>query len=192
LDFAYEPAPLTVLPIWKVRVAGDGRLSLAGPALFSGALVAATGGWRYHPRLGDWHATADRVVLADGQLTPLGRLDALVKVLGELVDPAAIEAELLALGREVVPAGAVAVAAVPDERAGHRLVPVVEAGVPPDVIAAVLAAYHRQAPGFRRLQAAVRVAQLPRSPLGKLRRAELAELAAVVPNRSQGERSDCG
>jgi O-succinylbenzoic acid--CoA ligase len=184
LEHPYQSAPLAVLPIWRTRVARDGRLSIAGPALFSGALVAAAGGWRYHPRSGDWHATADRVALADGQLTPLGRLDSLVKVLGELVDPATIEAELLALGRGAVPAGAVAVAAVPDERAGHRLVPVVEAGVSPDVIAEVLAAYHRQAPGFRRLQAVVRVAGLPRSPLGKLRRAELADLAGPATDAS--------
>ena len=174
LEQPYQPAPLAVLPIWQTQVASNGQLSLAGPALFTGTLVAADGGWHYQPRVGEWHATADRVALADGQLTPLGRLDAVVKVLGELVDPAAIEAELLALAQGALRVGTVAVAAVADERAGHRLVPVFEASVPSDVIEAVLAAYHRQAPGFRRLQAAVRVAELPRSPLGKLRRAELA------------------
>ncbi|MEO0017942.1 MAG: hypothetical protein RLZZ522_1225 [Verrucomicrobiota bacterium] len=175
----YQPAPLTVLPIWQTAVAPEGHLRLAGPALFSGSLIADTGRWRYQPRLGDWHETADRVALADGQLTPLGRLDAVVKVLGELVDPAAIEAELLALAQGALSVGTFAIAAVADARAGHRLVPVCEAAVPPGVIADALAAYHRQAPGFRRLAAPVRVAALPRSALGKILRRELAAVASA-------------
>jgi O-succinylbenzoic acid--CoA ligase len=180
LDQPFEPAPLAVLPIWRTRVVPDGQLRIAGPALFTGSLVAAYGGWRYQPREGEWHATTDRIALSDGKLTPLGRLDAVVKVLGELVDPAAIEAELLALAEGALRVGAVAVAAVADERVGHRLVPVFEATVAADLIEGVLAAYHRQAPGFRRLQAAVRVAGLPRSPLGKLRRAELAAVVVAL------------
>lgn len=170
----YQPAPLTVLPIWRTEVAPDGHLRLAGPALFSGTLMPDAGKWRYQPRPGDWHDTADRVALADEHLTPLGRLDAVVKVLGELVDPAAIEAELLVLANGALRIGTFAIAAVTDARAGHRLVPVFEATVAAGVIAEVLAAYHRQAPGFRRLQAPVRVAALPRSPLGKILRPELA------------------
>jgi acyl-coenzyme A synthetase/AMP-(fatty) acid ligase len=65
--------------------------------------------------------------------------------------------------------------ALPDPRAEHRLVPVFEENVPPEVMAAAMAAYQQQAPGFRRLQEPVRVPALPRSPLGKIRRRELAE-----------------
>lgn len=176
----YRCAPLTVLPIWQTEVAPDGQLRIAGPALFHGSLVADAGGWRYHPRVGDWHDCADRVALANGRLTPLGRLDAVVKVLGELVDPAAIEAELLTLALGTLQEGTFAVAAVPDVRAGHRLVPVFEATVASHAMAAALAAYHRQAPGFRRLETAVRVTALPRSPLGKIRRAELAAMVAQL------------
>lgn len=176
----YQPAPLAVLPIWQTEVAPDGQLRIAGPALFQGELVAANGRWRYQPRGGGWYACADRVTLAGGQLTPLGRLDAVVKVLGELVDPATIEAELLALAQGALGVGTFAIAALADERAGHRLVPVFEASTPPDVIAEVLTTYQRQAPGFRRLQAWVRVASLPRSPLGKIRRKELTAMVAAL------------
>jgi O-succinylbenzoic acid--CoA ligase len=174
LDSPYQPAPLSVLPIWSTRVSSEGQLSIAGPALFSGRLLREGAGWTLHPRAGEWHLTADRVDLTANQLTPRGRMDALVKVLGELVDPLAIESELLLLAKGALVPGSVAIIAVPDERAGHRLVPVFEAAVAPALRAAVLASYHRQAPGFRRLQAPLVVAALPRSPLGKLRRAELA------------------
>lgn len=175
LDSSYQPAPLPVLPIWQTRVSSEGRLSIAGPALFSGRLVRADDDWRFVPRTGEWHLTTDRVDLTEGGLTPRGRMDALVKVLGELVDPVAIEEELLALAAGALAPGGFAVVAVPDARAGHRLVPVFEAAVAPEVMAAVLGIYQNQAPGFRRLQPPLRVAALPRSPLGKLRRAELAE-----------------
>ena len=174
LDASYQPAPLPVLPIWQSRVSDAGQLSIAGPALFSGRLRHTGQSWLFVPRTDAWHLTADRVELANHHLTPRGRLDALVKVLGELVDPAAIECELLGLSNGALAAGTLAVAALPAPRAGHRLVPVFEATVDPALAAAVLAAYQCQAPGFRRLQPPQVIAALPRSPLGKLRRAELA------------------
>ena len=176
LDSSYHPAALPILPIWKTRVSGEGQLSIAGSALFAGTLLRASNGWEFLPRADEWHLTSDRVDLANNQLTPRGRIDAMVKVLGELVDPAAIEGELLALSNATLTPGTFAIVALPDERAGHRLVPVFEAGVDPAAAAAALAAYQNHAPGFRRLHAALVVASLPRSPLGKLRRAELAGL----------------
>ncbi|MCF7731420.1 MAG: AMP-binding protein [Akkermansiaceae bacterium] len=175
LEKSYEPAAFEVLPIWRVRADAVGRLEIAGPALFSGTLVHVGDEWRFEPRRGEWHVTADRGAIADGRLTPLGRMDTAVKVLGELVDPERIEEELLDGARGGLRAGQFVVVAVPDARAEHRLVPVFEDAVPPRVIAAVLAEYHLRAPGFRRLQNPVRLPALPRSPIGKIRRAELAE-----------------
>ena len=174
----YQPSPLPVLPIWQTRLSADGQLSIAGPSLFSGCLRREADAWQFRPRNGDWHLTSDRADLTDNQLTPRGRVDALIKVLGELVDPAAIENELLVLADGGLAPGAVAVVAVPDERAGHRLVPVFEAAIDPAAVAAALERYHSQAPGFRRLQAPRVVGLLPRTELGKLRRAELAALLA--------------
>ncbi|MEI6654250.1 MAG: AMP-binding protein [Verrucomicrobiota bacterium] len=175
LESSYQPAPLPILPIWQTRVSPDGQLSIAGPALFSGSLAREHAGWKFLPRAAEWHLTSDRVDLTNRQLTPLGRVDTVVKVLGELVDPAVIECELLALANDALAPGSFAIAAVPDERDGHRLVPVFEASVAPSLVTATLRAYQIQAPGFRRLQAPVVVERLPRSPLGKLRRADLVE-----------------
>ncbi len=178
LDSSYQIAPLPVLPIWRTRVSAAGQLSISGPALFSGGLRREDDVWRFTPRAGDWHLTADRVDLTEHRLTPRGRMDALVKVMGELVDPAAVEAELLALSSGAIAPGDVAVLAVPDARAGHHLVPVFENSVERAACDAALTLYQKQAPGFRRLHAPQFVAALPRSPLGKVRRAELAALLA--------------
>lgn len=180
LESSYQPEPMEILPLWRTRITADDRLEIAGPALFSGSLVSGPAGWRWVAREGDWHPTADRARVADGRLTPLGRLDAVVKVLGELVDPERIETELLDRAAGALAAGRFAVVALPDPRAEHRLVPVFEETVPPAVMAAALAAYQQQAPGFRRLQEPVRIPALPRSPLGKIRRRELADWLAGI------------
>ena len=185
LDSSYQTAPLPVLPIWRTRVSAEGQLSIAGPALFSGSLRREGDDWKFSPRVGEWLLTSDRVDLTNSGLTPLGRMDAMVKVLGELVDPLAVEHEVLALSNGTLAPGTFAVVALPDARAGHRLVPVFEAAVDPALAAAALGSYHSQAPGFRRLQPPLVLAALPRSPLGKLRR---ADLAAALAGKSPGVR----
>ena len=168
----YQPAPIPLLPIWEAEISAVGVLAISGPALFAGYLS----GGKFTRRESTWHITSDRVILDDRWLTPLGRADALVKILGELVDPEAIERELLAISGGALIAGTFAVIAIPDERAGHRLIPVFESSVSPALIASVLSGYQAQAPGFRRLGTAAVLGKFPRSGLGKLRRSELAAL----------------
>lgn len=174
LQSLYQPAPLPLLPIWQAAITAEQVLRISGPALFSGMLTRDHDHpWLFRPRAEPWHQTADRVLLANRDLTPIGRADTLVKVLGELVDPARIECELAALAAGRLAPGSFAVVAVADARAEHVLVPVFAAAVAADLIAAVLAAYAAQAPGFRRLQPAVILTPFPRSPLGKPRRPEI-------------------
>lgn len=168
----YQPAPIPLLPIWETRLSAAGLLEISGPALFSGYL---TGGI-FTPRKAAWHTTSDRVLLENRNITPLGRADTLVKILGELVDPETIEREMISLSEGQLIPGTFAVIAVPDERAGNALVPVFETAVSREVIESTLALYQQQAPGFRRLRPAAVVAILPRSELGKLRRSELAAI----------------
>jgi O-succinylbenzoic acid--CoA ligase len=172
LDFPYSPLPLPLLPDWQARIVADGIIALRGAALFSGTLVPSGDGWNYEERRGEWHATSDTGRLDGRELHLTGRADTRVKILGELVDPTAVETALLAH----LPAGRFAVAAVPDPRAGHRLVLVHEHGIDP---APALAAYHATCPGFLRIAAATAVPTLPRSALGKPIRAELSRIAAV-------------
>lgn len=176
LDSPYHCAPLPLLDIWSARTDGEGRLLVSGPALFTGSVRQEGGSWKWVPREGEWHPSGDRAIVEDRGITPLGRLDAVVKILGELVDPEAVEREMIALSSGRFKYGDFAVAAVPDARAGHVLVPVFPQGSPRDAVAEVLRCYAEAAPGFRRLSAAVFVEALPLSGLGKIRRAALLEL----------------
>lgn len=173
LDAPYQPAPIPLLPIWRAETTSDGKLRIAGPALFSGVLVRENDRWIFKPRAGEWHETDDRVRLENEGITPLGRADTRVKVLGELVDLEMIERELVDLSEGRLAPGEFVVAAVPDARAQHALVPVFDAAVDRGFIATVLAAYAGQAPGFRRLREAVMLVDFPRSSLGKPCRADI-------------------
>jgi len=173
LDSPYQVAPLPVLDIWKVSNDVDGRLLVSGPALFTGMVVSSDVARTWLPRTGEWHATDDRVAVDQRDLTPLGRMDSVVKILGEIVDPEAIERELVGLSGGQLKLGTFAVIAVPDERAGHRLVLVIEESVPQALLELVSEAYEACTPGFRKLTEVVQVQAIPHSGLGKPRRAEL-------------------
>jgi O-succinylbenzoic acid--CoA ligase len=182
LDSAYRPAPIPLLPIWRAETEPDGRLRIAGPALFSGSLAWNGSGWIYQPRIGEWFVTRDRVGLGADGLTPLGRADAMVKVLGELVDPGSIERELSGLaGGWLRPDGFV-VLAIPEARTGHALVPVFDASTDAVAIATLLADYQQRVPGYLRLREPVLLDGFPRSPLGKPRRAEILRRIAGDPS----------
>jgi O-succinylbenzoic acid--CoA ligase len=179
LTAAYEPAPLPLLPIWHAQVEDDGRLLIAGEALFSGTLEQQDGAWVFKKLRSAWHRTGDRVRLEHGMLSPLGRADSLVKVLGELVDPVEIERELLALAEGALAPGAFIVAAIPDARAGHALVPVFESSAA--AAEKILAIYNAQAAGPRRLRPPVVLPSFPRSALGKPLRQQIS--ASLVESR---------
>ncbi|MES2922847.1 MAG: AMP-binding protein [Verrucomicrobiota bacterium] len=169
LQAPYQSAPIPLLPVWDARITPENLLAISGPALFSGYLS----GNDFPRRESEWHVTSDRAILENRWLTPLGRADALVKILGELVDPETIERELLSISQGQLTPDSFAVIAIPDERAGHGLVPVFESSVSPSVVVAVLSLYQAQAPGFQRLGPAVVIEKFPRSELGKLRRTAL-------------------
>lgn len=172
LQAPYQSAPIPLLQEWDAIINPENVLAISGPALFSGYLIDG----RFTPRQSAWHTTSDRVILENRWLTPLGRADALVKILGELVDPETIERELVAMSRGRLLPGTVAVIAIPDERAGSVLIPVFLSSVSPSVISSVLSRYQAQAPGFRRLRSARVIEEFPRSELGKLRRSELSAI----------------
>jgi O-succinylbenzoic acid--CoA ligase len=172
LDQPYQAFPIPLLPIWDAQTAADQVLSISGPALFSGYVS----GGDFHPRVSSGFLTSDRAALQDRALTPLGRLDTLVKILGELVDPESIERELFAISNGKLSLGTFAVIAVPDERAGCLLVPFFESSVPQALIDTTLAIYQSNAPGFKRLKPAVTVEKMPRSELGKLQRNKMLDV----------------
>jgi len=168
LEGEFQPQPIAVLPHWRLRTAEGGRLELSGPALFAATLERDGGGWRFVARRGEWHASDDRGELDGERLRFRGRLDRQVKVLGELVDPEAIERRLALEG--------VVVVALPDPRRGRRLIAVAEEAVDEAALAAAIAAHHGECEGYARVERTVRIAVLPRGPMGKVQRGEVAAL----------------
>ena len=177
--------PMEILPLWEARVETEegrptapgeaGLLVLRGAALAAGRGVRTADGWQFSG-LADaegWWRTADRVILSGRELAFAGRMDRVVKVLGELVNQEAVERDLVAAGLE---AGRFAVIALPEVRRGAELVLAMEG--PMEAAEGALKAYATQAAPFARIARVVILELLPRSPLGKIR---YAELAALIP-----------
>lgn len=177
LDSPYQIGNIPLLDIWNARSDDEGILEISGPALFSGSLIRMDGGWNYVARSSDWHRTSDRVRVDAGSLSPLGRADNIVKVLGELVDPEEIEREIAGCPEGKLTPGTFAVVALPDERAEHRLIPIFENTVDHNLVLNVLSWYQSHALGYRRLQPPIFVEIIPRNELGKIQRVLLQKMA---------------
>ncbi|MCU0748000.1 MAG: AMP-binding protein [Akkermansiaceae bacterium] len=181
IQHPYHPAPIPLLPIWQAEISVRETLRISGPALFSGVLIQDPS-WTFIPRPSPWHDTDDRVRLENDQLTPLGRADSRVKVLGELIDPEAIERDLIQNSNGAIAPGRLVIVAVPDDRMEHALVPVVDAAIDSPFIHSILADHNANSPGFLRLRPAVVLADFPRSPLGKPLRGEIAAILSHHEN----------
>lgn len=182
LDLPYSPEPLGLLPCWEARSGPSGRIEIRGEALFRGFLRHGESGWNFEEREGDWFVTSDTGTVEGREVRIAGRADARVKILGEMVDPAVVLAEIVAASAGGMGGRELAVVAVDDARAGKRLVLVHEEGVSPCLIERTLSAYHSVCPGFRRITATVPVGRIPRSPLGKPLASELSRIAADAVN----------
>ncbi|MES2983316.1 MAG: AMP-binding protein [Verrucomicrobiota bacterium] len=163
---------LEILPIWQVESDADERLKISGEALFRGYLFQEASGVRFEPISSKSFLTNDRGSIAGNHLKHLGRMDALVKVLGVLVDIEAVERRFLEIAAGRVSLEKFAVIAWPDPRNEHMLVAVFEGEIP----AGCVEDYQRVAPGLEQLTEVFQVPKFPRSSLGKLRRGELLEM----------------
>jgi O-succinylbenzoic acid--CoA ligase len=171
------PPRLELLPCWEARINAEGRLQIRGDPLCEGRLVRGPEGWQFESAAEEdgWFTTADRANLEGRFLTILGRCDRVVKVLGELVDLDAVEAALAAAG---LPPGRGVVVALPDARAGVR--PWLVTDLPDAAASPVLAAL--VLPPYAALAGCHYLPYLPRSPLGKVLR---AEVEAIVRGKTE-------
>ncbi|MFC5049406.1 AMP-binding protein [Rubritalea spongiae] len=151
---------MKVLDIWQVRVGEDGLLEWKGEAGMSFYIEETEEGFRrVDPKRDGWFLTQDRVRIENGRLRMLGRIDSLVKVLGELVDLTLIEERIQrATGKECV------VLTQPDARRGVKLFPIVESSE--DVVVPEFS-------GIESLEEIRIISSFPRTRLGKVIRAEL-------------------
>lgn len=178
LDEGFDPDRLEVLDGWDLRCDAEGRLMIRGSALASGYALRREGAWHWEAI--DREAglrTRDRVDLwSDGSrrfLRFLGRDAEFVKVLGELVNLAALQRRLDALGSGRPPASAL-IRPVRDERTGSRLLLV--GPIPIDELEELRSRFNATAQGFERLGEVRSIAAIPRTAMGKINHAALDEM----------------
>lgn len=166
---------LQVLPHLEAHVDEDQVLHLRGESLMSGYWEKESGEFRFVGRgKKEWYRTSDRVQLNGGILIPLGRGGDFVKVRGEGFYLHRLEEELLA-GRG--DRGG-ALVALPDERDGARLVLVIEGGSSRTEIEARVKEWNDKTVPWQRIHQLQVLNEIPRTDLGKIKRAELTEILA--------------
>lgn len=164
-----ESAELVLLDHVDARTEEDGRLAFRGPSLLTGY---ATEQGFVDPKVDGWFITEDLGSVRGRTLLVEGRLGDFIKIGGESVDLARLDAILASIAGPDA-----AIVAVPDRRLGH----VIHLAAGPSVdVGTVAAAYDARVHPFERARGVHRVAEIPRSPLGKLIRARLLEALPKV------------
>ncbi len=162
-----ESEELYVLPHITVRSEVDQRLAFRGSSLLTGYahFDERQRAVFVDPKVDGWFVSEDRGEVVDDVLRPLGRAGGFVKIGGESVDLARLDAILDSV-RQTADA---AIIAVPDDRLGH----VIHLAATSDDVKQIVEAFNARVLPFERIRAVRRVTAIPRSPLGKLLRARL-------------------
>lgn len=173
-----------VLPHLEMKADSGGRLMVRGKSLLTGWIEAgADGKARFHdPKDHDgWLAASDYGEVTGRTVTFTGREADRIKVGGETVNLGALETRLLAqAGPE---AAHLALAALPDPRLEKFVVLVFEGPVTEAKAHEILDRFHQDCLPFERVRAVFQVSAIPRSELGKIRR---AELESILLNQQSG------
>jgi O-succinylbenzoic acid--CoA ligase len=145
----------------EARAEPDGRLAFRGASLFSGYVQAD--GTFVDPKVDGWFISEDLGTVDGRVLRVRGRRGEFVKIGGESVDLGRLDRIL-----QEIAGDAAAIVAVPDERLGQviHLASTVDAD-------AIAEAFNARVMPFERIRAVHRVAEIPRSPLGKLLRSRV-------------------
>lgn len=159
-----ESPQLHLLEHIDARTEVDGRLAFRGPSLLTGY---ATERGFIDPKVDGWLITEDLGTVRGRTLIVEGRQGDFIKVGGESVDLSRLDAILASIAGPDA-----AIVAVPDPRLGHVIHLAVAHPIDADTVAA---AYDARVHPFERARRVHRVAEIPRSPLGKLIRARLLQ-----------------
>lgn len=171
----YHTDRLTILPHWQVATDAQGRAMFQGQGKLYGRLLTTSNGaflLETVPEENWWH-TQDLIHLEGRKITFLRRADRLVKILGELIDPDAVQEAL----RRAVPEAIVE--SVPHPRTGEELV-----ACAPDTAILIPAClnWNATAPGPQRIQAVVQM-DIPLTEMGKIDRSLLKTILKQYPER---------
>jgi O-succinylbenzoic acid--CoA ligase len=151
----------TLLGHIEARLEEDGRLAFRGASLFTGY---ATEEGLIDPKIDGWFVSEDFGEVDGRTLRVFGRAGDFVKIGGESVDLKRLDRIVQELAGDDA-----AIVAVPDERLGHVIH--LATAIEPTFVDA----FNERVHPFERIREVHRVASIPRSPLGKLLRAQLAQ-----------------
>ncbi len=114
----YHVNELTVLPHWQVKTNAMGQLQFHGKGMPCARLLTRDNGdfTLEHHAPDQWWTGSDKVELTNRKITFLRRSDRLIKILGELIDPDAIQAGICRIAPGTV------IESIPHTRAGLQLV----------------------------------------------------------------------
>jgi O-succinylbenzoic acid--CoA ligase len=190
LDTLSGPAPsypaLQVLPHVQCKIDNEGRLYLRSESLLTGILQVTEGNATFSdPREDGWLATSDRAKITATTIEPLGRMDEVVKILGELVSLADLRSRwtrhlqienCVNLTCELVD--------LPQERTGREIVLAVQdaslsqAGLNSSTLNELIQRFNQAVNPVGRIQRVTYVTEIPRSALGKTLWENLREILA--------------
>ncbi len=159
LPLAPRPS-LVLLDHIQARIEEDGRLALRSEALFTGY---ATEEGFVDPKTNGWFLTEDLATIEGRTLRVEGRRGDFVKIGGESVDLSRLDRILADLGADA------AVVAIPDERLGHVIAVAIASADE-----SIVEAFNARVFPFERARRVLRVAAIPRTPLGKIMRNRIA------------------
>lgn len=172
-----EPPGLQPLSHVRLRTCDDGRLEVRSDALFTGY---ATEEGLVDPKRDGWWRTDDLAAAHRGTLVVYGRADETVKVGGELVNLAVLEARLAEIRVRVAPEADAALLRIADARL-EWVVGLAVAADDAETATRLCDAYNAAVLPFERSRILHHVPAIPRTPLGKVAREALAKLARETP-----------
>jgi len=158
----------TLLNHIDARREPDGRLAFRGPSLLTGY---ATEDGLIDPKIDGWFLSEDLGAVEGRTLRVDGRAGDFVKIGGESVDLKRLDRILHELAGDDA-----AIVAAPDERLGHVI------HLATTIEPSFVDAFNERVHPFERIREVHRVAAIPRSPLEKLLRAELAKMVTLDRN----------
>jgi O-succinylbenzoic acid--CoA ligase len=173
---ASPPVELKLLSHLEAERGPEGRLKIRGSSLLTGYAQIQSGEyvWMDPKDSEGWLLTEDLVELTPGFLRPLGRHGDYVKILGEGVSlmqlQQKLEAALLKKGFSTASAVIVATA---EPRQGSELILVFGSDVPEKAQEDLRTDYNLQVAPYEKVHRVEEVDHIPRSDLGKVKRAEL-------------------